>query len=235
MMNPRPKTSVILLAGGLGTRMQSSTPKQFLPLGNKPVARHSYDIFSSLAEIDEVVVVCAPEFRHFFLDNPTAKPLAFAAPGKRRQDSVYNGLLATSPSHHLICIHDAARPLIDCKLVLRVLEAASAVGAATAGMPLNFTIKESTPDNIVKSTPDRSKFWEIQTPQAAHRHLLLEGFRFAHAHHITVTDDVSLVELLHKEVKLVDGSYHNLKITTPSDLVIASYFIDSTSNGAGFA
>lgn len=219
------KVSVILLAGGIGSRMQMDTPKQFLTIAGKPLACHSFDRFLLMQEIDEIIVVCAQDYQKLFVSH--SKPVAFALPGDRRQDSVYNGMLAATSSHDLICIHDAARPCIDHALILRVLQAGRQYGAATVGMPVKFTIKESNQQHFVKATPDRSRLWEIQTPQVVSRPLLEEGFRHAKKHQLSVTDDVSLVELLGKEVKLVEGSHINLKVTVPADLKIAEHFLKS--------
>lgn len=218
------KISVILLAGGKGSRMQSKQPKQFLQLANKPIACFSFDVFGDMAEIDEIVVVCLPEYRHLF-KCPENKSLTFALPGDRRQDSVYNGLMKTSNESDFICIHDGARPFIDQKLVRRALNAGISHGAATVGMPIKFTVKQSDEKQFVQSTPDRSFMWEIQTPQVIKKAYLQAGFNYANEKNLTVPDDVSLVELLGKEVKLVEGSHINLKITVPADLVIAESFL----------
>lgn len=218
------KISAILLAGGIGTRMNSQKPKQFLHLAEKPIARYSFDIFFAMSEIDEIIVVCLPEYRDLF-EVPSNKRLTFAWPGERRQDSVYNGLMKASQDSHFICIHDAARPFIDEALVRRALDAGLIHGAATVGMPVKFTVKQSDKHHFVHSTPDRAYIWEIQTPQVIRKDLLHEGFDYANQNQLTVTDDVSLVELLGKEVKLVEGSHINLKITVPTDLMIAqNYF-----------
>jgi 2-C-methyl-D-erythritol 4-phosphate cytidylyltransferase len=217
------KTSVILLAGGMGTRMGAATPKQYLVLKDKPLVRYSFEVFLTLPEIDEIVVVCDPQFKKLF-HSTSSKPVVFALPGHRRQDSVFNGLQAAS--HALICIHDGARPFISKELVLKVLEQGRKYGAATLGVPVKFTVKESDPNHFVTHTPDRNKLWEIQTPQVLDRELLNQGFTYAHQHEITVTDDVSLAELLNKSVKLVEGSPTNLKITVPADLVIANQLIE---------
>lgn len=216
----------ILLAGGKGTRMQGMSsphiPKQFLMLGNKPVITHSLELFLNTPEIAEIVIVCDPSFHNLFDIASASKPISFALPGERRQDSVYNGLQATSRKHDFVCVHDGARPFIDRPLLLRVFQEALQCGAAAVGMPLNFTVKESTPNYFVKHTPDRSLLWEVQTPQVVRYDWLFDGFRQAITQALTVTDDVSLVELLGKKVKLVEGSPHNLKITVPLDLVIAT-------------
>ena len=220
-MSQKIKTSAILLAGGKGNRMQSAIPKQFLEINQKPIAGYSFELFAQMPEIDEIVVVCTSDFKSFFCSD--FKPVVFASPGERRQDSVYNGLQASS--HELVCIHDAARPFIDRNLVSRVLEAGKHFGAATAAVPIKFTIKEVDALQFVKYTPDRTLLWEIQTPQVLHREILIQGFDHANQNKITVTDDVSLAELIHKPVKLVKGSDTNIKITMPCDLAFAQYIL----------
>lgn len=216
--------SVILVAGGSGSRMQSPTPKQFLPLNNKLVALHSYERFLKLPLVHQIVVVCAPQYRSLF---PASShiPLTFALPGERRQDSVYNGLQAVDPHCSFVCVHDSARPCITLPLIQRVLDAAYIHGAATVGMPVKFTVKQCNAEQLVTTTPDRAYVWEIQTPQVIRKDLLQQGFAAAQRDAVTVTDDVSLVERLGIPVKLVEGSYTNLKITTPEDLPVAAHFI----------
>lgn len=211
---------VILLAGGVGTRMGSETPKQFLLLKGKPIARYSFDLLTRTPGVAEVVVVCAAAYRHFFENIESSIPLTFALPGILRQDSVYNGLQAIKSNCSLICVHDAARPCISLPLIQRVTDAARAHGAATTGIPVKFTVKKSNPEGFVDHTPDRSLIWEIQTPQVIRKDWLVEGFSHAKHHQLTVTDDVSLVELLKYPVKLVEGCYRNIKITTPDDLLM---------------
>jgi 2-C-methyl-D-erythritol 4-phosphate cytidylyltransferase len=226
-MNNTKDIAVILLAGGIGSRMKSKTPKQFLSINNKPIAQYSFDIFITLPNISEIVVVCAPEFRHLFsLSNPKIT-LTFAMPGERRQDSVFNGLNAIQKNVDYVCVHDSARPCINKELVQRVIDEARTHGAATVGMPIKFTVKESDHNNFVNNTPDRSRIWEIQTPQVIRFDWLHEGFQHTLKHNITVTDDVSVVELLKKPVKLVEGSYANIKITTPEDLILSSHLINN--------
>lgn len=222
-------TSVILVSGGVGSRMQAALPKQYLHLQGKPIALFSFELFISMEEIDELVVVCAPEYQHLFheayISSGKKIPLTFALPGERRQDSVYNGLQKVSREAKLICTHDSARPLANEEMIKKVLESAKYHGAATIGMPLKYTIKECNKEAFVTKTPDRSVLWEIQTPQAMQAHLLREGFAYALKHNVTVTDDTSLIELLQHPVKLVEGCYSNLKITTPEDLPIAEWWL----------
>lgn len=226
-MENRQKISVILLAGGLGSRMQTQIPKQYLPLKNKPVALYSFEVFLQLPEIEEIVVVCTEEYRHLF--SATTKRITFAIPGERRQDSVFNGLQAIHKDSEFVCIHDSARPHITPDLVRRVLDAGLLYGAATVGMPAKNTIKECNEFAFVKHTPDRSRIWEIQTPQVLRASLLREGFKQVAKKNLTVTDDVSIVEHLKYPVKIVEGDSRNLKITTPEDLLIAEYLCLGTN------
>lgn len=210
---------MILAAGGVGSRMGHAIPKQYLPLAGKPIALHSFDLFCRMEEVDEIIVVCEEPYRKLF--SCTNKPLFFADPGKRRQDSIFNGLSRASDRADLICTHDAARPFIEKETFLALLEKALAVGAATLAAPVICTIKQSNPNRIVEKTLDRSSLWEIQTPQALTRDLFLRGFKYANENKIEVTDDTSLAELLHAPVALVPSLHRNFKITTPFDLAVA--------------
>lgn len=221
--------SVILLCGGQGTRMQKAIPKQFLAINQKLIAHYSFEIFKSLPEVAEIAVVCDSPYRHHFSQDHCSVPLHFAPAGIRRQDSVFNGLNALKKNAPLICIHDSARPLIDSKLVRRVIDAAQEHGAATAGMPLKFTLKEHDGSHYVKNTPDRSKYWEIQTPQIIRTEMLKKGFEYVNNHKLDVTDDVSLVEQMGLSVKLVEGSYSNIKITTPDDFLFAEFLLNKAN------
>lgn len=213
-------TSAILLAGGTGSRMRASIPKQYLSVGGKVVARHAFDALLASPAIDEVVVVCHEEYRHFFRTTAT-KPVHFASPGDRRQDSVYSGLQQVATTSDVVAIHDGARPLVTEQMLVEVIEAAKEHGAATVGMPLVPTVKLAGDSNFVDQTLDRERLWEIQTPQAVKADILRLGFLKAQQEALEVTDDVSLAELVGYPVKLIRGAYDNLKITTPTDLAVA--------------
>lgn len=210
--------TVILLAGGFGSRFGGETPKQFLTLHNKPVIFHSLDIFSTMPEVLEVIIVADKKYHGMFKNYPN---ISFAEPGQRRQDSLYNGLQKVSKSSSWICVHDAARPLITKSLVEELFLEGKKVGAATLGIPSKATIKEALKQKIISKTLNRDTLWEIQTPQFMSKDLLIEGFKIANEKNITVTDDVSLVELLSHPVKIVDGSSKNIKITVKEDFVVA--------------
>lgn len=226
------KTSLILLAGGIGSRMQTTQPKQYLMLMDKPIAYYSLELFLSLPEISEVIIVANPLYHSLFqpFTNHTT-PIKFAFPGLRRQDSVYSGLEQVANDSDFICIHDAARPFVSKNSVKELLKEGYIHKAATLAVPLKFTVKQSGPDGFVHSTLDRNKLFEIQTPQILSKTILSEGFAYANQHNLTVTDDVSLAELIEKPVKLVEGSYLNIKITTPEDLLIAPHLYKQLVHG----
>ncbi len=212
-------TSVILLAGGSGTRMGLNAPKQFQHLCGKALALYSFELFSHLEEVSEIVVVCDPSYRTLFAS--PHKSVQFALPGKRRQDSVYHGLLAASPEAMLICIHDSARPFLEKEAVQALLKKAFDQGAAALAAPAINTIKQADASQRVKQTLPREELWEMQTPQAIRKDLLLKAYAHAQANDIEATDDLSLVEAMGAPTVLVKSSSRNFKITTPFDWAIA--------------
>ncbi|MCB1107160.1 MAG: 2-C-methyl-D-erythritol 4-phosphate cytidylyltransferase [Chlamydiia bacterium] len=207
--------SLILLAGGKGRRMESHTPKAFLPLHGKPMALHSFDLFSSIDLIDEIVVVCPKSFHHHFPQNTL-----FALPGKERQDSVQNGFQKTKGE--ILLIHDSARPFVSRKDILKLIDEGISVGAATLGAPVKNTIKQLGTNHLVEKTPDRSTLFEVYTPQLLRRDIYEKGYQKAQGK--IFTDDVSLAEHINHPVKLVIGERKNIKITTPLDLEFAACY-----------
>lgn len=206
--------TLILLAGGTGSRMGTLVPKQYLLLKQKPIALYSFDLFRASPEIDEIVVVCEPIYQHFFSGS-----VIFAKPGPRRQDSVYSGLLKST--QEIILTHDAVRPFIEKNYLIPLLEAVRRTGAAALGTPVTSTVKQCRADHIVEKTLDRSHLWEIQTPQAFRRDLLFKAFDYVKKHNLEVTDDLSMMEALGHPAEIVPCSPRNFKITTPFDLAVA--------------
>lgn len=227
--------AAILLAGGVGKRMEADRPKQFLELQGKSVLQHSLDLFLSLHGISQLVLVLDKEYRDGFEDlRKSEKRLVFADPGKERQDSVYNALQKVDPEASLVCIHDAARPLVTKSCVRKVISDAEEHGAAVLGVPMKATVKESEDGEFVLRTIDRSRLWDIQTPQVVKPDILRTGFEKVQEHGWEVTDDVSIVEQLDLPVKLTEGEYTNLKLTTPEDLVVASQILEARKRDRDF-
>ncbi|KAM7481956.1 hypothetical protein LguiB_006539 [Lonicera macranthoides] len=223
--------SVVLLAGGKGKRMGASMPKQYLPLLGQPIALYSFYTFSLMPEVKEIIVVCDPSYEDIFEDTrgKIQVDLKFALPGKERQDSVYSGLQAVDLKSELVCIHDSARPLVSSEDVKKVMKDGLSVGAAVLGVPAKATIKEANSESFVVKTLDRKTLWEMQTPQVIKPELLKKGFELVNRGGLEVTDDVSIVEHLKHPVYITEGSYTNIKVTTPDDLLLAERILNTAS------
>ncbi|PSS21671.1 2-C-methyl-D-erythritol 4-phosphate cytidylyltransferase [Actinidia chinensis var. chinensis] len=226
--------SVILLAGGKGKRMGASMPKQYLPLLGQPIALYSFYTFSQMIEVKEIIVVCDPSYEDIFQDTKEKiqVDLKFTLPGKERQDSVYSGLQAVDLKSELVCIHDSARPLVTSGDVKKVLKDGWLNGAAVLGVPVKATIKEANSESYVARTLDRKTLWEMQTPQVIKPDLLKKGFELVNREGLEVTDDVSIVEHLKHPVYITEGSYTNIKVTTPDDLLLAERILNPSSGEA---
>jgi 2-C-methyl-D-erythritol 4-phosphate cytidylyltransferase len=227
----------VLLAGGTGSRMKASMPKQYLPLKGVPVLHHSLDLFlerlpafckeQGVTAPPNVVLVMDPTYQTEYqpIVDKYGGRLAFANPGIERQGSVENGLNklveVSGGKCEYVAVHDSARPLVTIEEVSNVIRDAKAHGAAVLGVPCKATIKESEDGEFVKRTIPRARLWEVHTPQVIKIETLLRGFAKVEAENLEVTDDVSIVEALGEPVKLTRGEYTNLKITTPEDMDVA--------------
>ncbi len=215
--------STIVLAAGRGRRLNTSVPKPLVKIGNLPVIVYPLRILNRHPDIDEIIVVVSAGNRLAIskaLKNYSFKKIkAFVLGGARRQDSVDNGLKAVSAKSDWVLIHDSARPFIDSKSITKVIAAAKKTGAAILGVPVKATVKRVKAGLLVDQTVDRTKLWEIQTPQVFKKELIFQAYKkYSRG---DVTDDASLVEKLGKNVRIVPGSDENIKITTSVDLLFA--------------
>ncbi len=195
--------------------------KIFTPLLGAPLIVYTLDQFEAFYDVSEIVLVLGSgaleEGRRVVRERVYQKVSHICAGGERRQDSVRLGLEALSPCQWVI-VHDGARPCLDQSLLARGLAAAREAGAAVAGVPVKDTIKVVSSQRVIQATPARDSLWAAQTPQIFRYDLLRE------AHHRctdSVTDDAAMVEGMGYPVKMFLGSYENLKVTTPDDLLIA--------------
>jgi len=215
--------SAIILAAGQGRRLKAVAPKPLVKIGKLPVIIYSLNTLDKHLKIDEIIVVVNVNNQRAItrlIKNYSFKKIkSLVLGGRRRQDSVYNGLKAVSGDSDWVLIHDAARPFIDQKSITEVILAARKTGSAILGVSVKATIKSIKSKGIVDRTLDRSNLWEIQTPQVFKKELILRAYKGYSK--MKVTDDASLVEKLGKKVKLVPGSYANIKITTQEDLLFA--------------
>ena len=216
------KVAAIVAAAGKGERLKSKVRKPFVALGKEPILLHALRVLDNSNLIGEIIVVAhqadLPKARLLIKKAKLKKFKEIVAGGKRRMDSVKNGLAAISEDADYVIIHDGCRPFIDNKMISSVLDAAGVFGAAIAGVPVKPTIKEVEKGNFVAATLKRETLVDVQTPQAFRKDILLRAYDRAFVEGAIATDDAALVERLGIKVKVVDGSYRNIKITTPEDL-----------------
>lgn len=220
------KVAAVIPAAGEGRRMGGPLEKQFLLLEGIPLLAHTLRAFESSPFIHGIVVVVPKSrmqlVREKILEQYNiSKLLALVAGGPHRQESVRLGLEALDSSWELVVVHDGARPLVSLELIARCVETAFLHGAAVAAVPTTDTVKEVDSEGFVLSTPLRERLWMVQTPQAFRYDLILRAHTEAQKEGFLGTDDASLVERLGHKVKIVQGSYENIKITTASDLKLA--------------
>lgn len=231
------KVAAVIPAGGSGRRMQSRSPKQYLLLNGKPVLVHTLLQLQQSPLIAEIVLVVPESDLSYVRENieepyMLTKIRAVIAGGRERQDSVRNGLAGIGDDCDIVVVHDAVRPFFSAELLASVISAAIQSGAAIAGIPVKDTVKEVDGVGSIARTLNRETLWMAQTPQAFQRGILQEAYRRAAEDDFHGTDDASLVERLDIPVKMVFGSYRNIKITTPEDLVLAAAFLKEAEGKA---
>ena len=228
------KTSLIIVAGGFSTRMGGDVRKPYLCLNNKPVFLHTLETYNKVSHINQIIfVVNASDLQmvkeKWGVDLEKLKVTNIIAGGKRRQDSVVNGLRCVDKSNEITLIHDCVRPFISTDIILQTINDVNEYGAAIVAVPVKDTIKETKSDDnsIIRRTVPRSNLWAAQTPQGFKSDLILNAYDMINEKEIDVTDDAQAVELFGHNVKIVEGSYKNIKITTQEDLSIAEVFLKS--------
>lgn len=223
--NNKKKMVAIVLAGGKGSRMQSDIPKQYLLLEGKPVLYYSLMAFEQ-SSVDEIVLVtgegemayCREEIVEKF---GFAKVREIVAGGAERYHSVYAGLKSCRDCG-VVLIHDGARPFLTVEMIERSIEGVRQYRACILGMPVKDTIKISDGNGYVAETPEREQVWMVQTPQSFEYDLIYRAYQKLMETGGRVTDDAMVVERFSGvAVRLMEGSYENIKITTPEDLEVA--------------
>lgn len=220
------RAAAIVPAAGSGTRMGMKTKKQYLALDGIPLLGYALKTMEACPAVQDIVIVACPGEEDYCRTAVVEKlglnkVSAIVPGGKERQDSVYNGLLALSPEFDIVVVHDGVRPLFSLDILASVISAAETYGAATCAVPAKDTVKLAGEDNFVTRTLPRDRTWLVQTPQAFSYELIVEAHRRARSDNLLATDDTALVESIGGRVKIVMGSYDNIKITTPEDLNVA--------------
>ena len=222
--------SVVIVSAGRGSRMKADINKQFLKLKGKEVIAHTIDKFYNNKNIDEIVVVVKEDeadfFRRNIIDKYGYKNIKIAFGGKERQDSVFNGLKAVNERCDIVLIHDGARHFVTDEIIKNSIECAKKNKCVIVGVPVKDTIKIINKDNEVCDTPNRSTLWSIQTPQVFEYLSIIKAHKIAKEKSYYGTDDSMLMEYLGYNVKVIEGSYNNIKITTPEDLKIGEEILN---------
>ena len=222
----------IVLAGGKGSRMQSDVPKQYMELLGKPLLYYALKAFED-SDVEQVVLVategdeayCKKELVERF---GFSKVVSIVAGGSERYVSVWNGLKGLKEQEpDFVLIHDGARPLVTAELINRLIAETEQYGACVAGMPVKDTIQMTDERGTITLTPKRDSLWTAQTPQSFEFSLAYDAYeRLMQEPEIHVTDDAMVVGLYHDiPIQMVRGSYTNMKVTTPEDMVLAEAFL----------
>lgn len=219
------KSIGIVLAAGQGRRMQTAVQKQYLLLGEKPILAYSLKAFEE-SFIDEVILVVEAGFEEYCRKEIVEKyhfhkVKKIIPGGKERYHSVFCGLQCIEAGEY-VYIHDGARPFLSQAILERARQTVRSDGACVVGMPVKDTIKIADGEQFVESTPQRSRLWQVQTPQVFALPLIKEAYEKLMAGPIeNITDDAMVAEaMLGTKVRLVEGSYENMKITTKEDLAL---------------
>jgi 2-C-methyl-D-erythritol 4-phosphate cytidylyltransferase len=219
------KTIALITAAGKGRRMKTETPKQYIPLGGKPILAQTIRVFEACSAVDEIYVIVPAEQmemvgKEIVEKYHFKKVLKVVRGGKMRQQSVWNGLKAIRSECSIVIIHDGVRPFVTPKMIEQGIKAARETGAAVAAVQAKDTVKRAVKGKKVQTLP-RDEIWLAQTPQSFQFPLLMRAYQKAKQEEITGTDDAFLVERLGHPVTLIEGNYANIKITTPEDLAFA--------------
>ena len=224
------KYAAIVLAAGSGKRMNSQVHKQYLIIQDRPVLYYSLKEFE-VSAVDEIVLVVGKgeeEFcRREIVDKyGISKVKAIVEGGKERYHSVFEGLKQTSDADYVL-VHDGARPFVNQDIIRRCMQEVQKYQACVVGMPVKDTIKIADEEGYAKQTPDRKNVWMIQTPQTFSYALIYEAYEeMLKTEDTAITDDAMVLERIKgKKSKLIEGSYRNIKITTPEDLLIANVYL----------
>ncbi|MFC1736409.1 2-C-methyl-D-erythritol 4-phosphate cytidylyltransferase [Candidatus Hydrogenedentota bacterium] len=224
------RVAVIVAAAGQGVRMGLGYPKAMMSIGGEAMLSMTVKTLSTVKECRDLVITAPPANVDEFSDEALKGwglpfPPKVIPGGSTRQKSVLAALETASPDCDVIVIHDAARPLIDVDTVEESVSAAREHGASVVAVPAKDTVIEVDGDGFISETTDRSRFWLVQTPQTFRRDVILEAHRDARHSGFEATDDTALVRRLGGSVKVVEGKYNNIKVTTSDDVAVVENYL----------
>lgn len=224
-MSKGPFITALIAAAGTGRRMKRDINKQFIPIQEKPVLMHALERFALISEINQIIILIRDgeqeAVEKIIKKVKFTQQVSITVGGQERQDSIAMGLRAMDEKTEIVLTHDGARPFVSLEEIQSIIRGAINYGACCLMTPMKDTVKISDDGSWSRVTPDRSKLFAIQTPQGFKRSILEQAYRQAYEENYYGTDDCSLVEKAGYRVRLIRGSYNNIKITTPEDLLIA--------------
>jgi 2-C-methyl-D-erythritol 4-phosphate cytidylyltransferase len=220
------KVVAIIVAAGSGKRMGRSTKKQFLSIGSKPILAYTLDVFDSINRVDRIILVIPRGWKRYCQKEIIEKyryrkEIEIISGGARRQDSVACGLALVSSDYEIVIIHDGVRPFVTRRMVIESIVRARKFGACVVAVPVSDTVKMVNSKGVIDRTLPREYLWRVQTPQTFRFSLIKKAYAKALKDKFYGTDDAQLVEKMNKPVKVISGDYHNIKITTKEDLILA--------------
>lgn len=217
------KCGAVIVAAGKGKRMGLEISKQYMDMGGMPVLARTLSCFNGCDSIDEIVLTVGKNDIDFCQKEITEKfnfykVKKIVAGGEERQESVFNGLKALDYDTDIVLIHDGVRPFVKREDINKIIEEACIYGCCVLGVKVKDTVKICDENKYIKDTPDRNYLWAAQTPQAFKYGLIMKAHKKALEEGFSGTDDSVLAERAGFKVKMTEGSYDNIKITTKEDL-----------------
>lgn len=224
------KTSAVIVAAGSGRRMGAGINKVYMPLGDKCVLWHTLKAFAASNAVDEIVIVTDSENMIRAAEIAAELDIFFKVVegGAERQDSVLSGILAADGD--MVAVHDGARAMITPELIKKVINDAEKYGASALGVVPKDTIKTADGDGFITATVERNGTYLIQTPQVFDRELLINAHEEAKEDGFSATDDCAVMERMGIKIKVSEGSYENIKLTTPEDIFTAERILKEREN-----
>ena len=214
--------SAVIVAAGKGTRMGPNVDKLFLEVVDRPIIAHTWERFDRSPTIDEIVLVVRDGMQSAFVEladrHGFTTSYRLVPGGRERQDSVWNGIRATSSETEIIAIHDGARPCVTEAIIADCVRAARDHGAAVAASPVTDTIKEASGDGTIAKHIDRAKLRAVQTPQTFRSDIIRRALGEVQSRGVAVTDDTAACDLIGQPVMLVESATPNPKATSPADI-----------------
>lgn len=220
--------SAIIAAAGSSHRMKTKIAKQFLKINDKMIIEYTLDTFMSIDIIDEIILVIREQDREIIdelLARKSYKNIRLVVGGDSREKSTYNGINAVSDKADIVICHDGARPFIKKEKIIESIDALKNYDGVVVAVKAKDTIKYVNSNMKIVNTPNRSNLYQAQTPQTFRYEAIKEAYDMVFDEKISVTDDSSLMEILGKNIRIIEGDYNNIKITTMEDLYIGEIIV----------